>query len=98
MFEGGPLRYRASGSTELWWFDPLVQQPVILGTISGEFLAQAQFRLRGQGAEALEVPYRINADYGLTAISPAYVERMRRAGYSESVEAYVLLTSEISPG
>jgi hypothetical protein len=96
VFEGGPFAYVSRGSTELWWYDPIAQQPVILGTITGEFLAQAQFRLRGQGVDALEVPYRINQDYGLTSLSAAFVERMQRAGYTESVEAYVFLTPEIA--
>jgi hypothetical protein len=97
VLEGGPLPFFSRGSVQLWWYDPVAQQSVILGTISGDFRAQAQFRLKGSGGEALEVPYRINLDYGLTAISPAYVERMQRAGYNESVEAYVFLTPEIAP-
>jgi hypothetical protein len=97
VFEGGPRTYNASGLVDLWWFDPVSQQSVRLGSIRGPFLAQAQFVLRGQGAEALEVPYQINVDYGLTTISPAFVERMARAGYTEFVETYVYLTPEVSP-
>jgi hypothetical protein len=45
---------------EFWWYDPINQQHVILGTFAGDFLAQAQFTLRGQGIEALEIPYQVN--------------------------------------
>jgi hypothetical protein len=70
---------------------------VPIGTINGEFPAQAEFTLRGEQQAALEVPYVINADFGLTAISEAVRERMKAAGYSQSVEAYVLRTADVQP-
>ena len=68
-----------------------------IGTISGEVPVQAEFLLRGAQQAALEVPYRINNDFGLTAISEAVRGRMEAAGYSQSVEAYVLLIADIHP-
>ncbi len=64
-------------------------QSLEIGTIRGEFPAQAQFILRNDRRPALEVPYRINQDFGLTAISEAVRARMNAAGYTESVEAYI---------
>jgi hypothetical protein len=89
--------YIAPNPVTLWWYDPLTSQSVTIGTISGEFPAQAEFTLHGTQQEALEVPYRINGDFGLTAISEAVRERMSAAGYSQSVEAYVLRTADIHP-
>ena len=89
--------YIARNPVTLWWYDPLTNQSVPIGTISGEFPVQAEFILRGAQQAALEVPYRINADFGLTAISEAVWERMKAAGYSQSVEAYVLRTDDTQP-
>lgn len=88
-------RYTTAGS-QLWWYDPVNQQHVILGNFSGEFEAQARFRLVGQGVEALEVPYQINARYGLTALSPALIDRLRAAGYNDWVETYVILSPDVT--
>lgn len=90
-----PRIYVAKGSVTLWWYDPLTSQSVPIGTISGEFPAQAEFLLRSTQQAALEVPYRINNDFGLTAISEAVRERMKAAGYSQSVEAYALRTDGV---
>ena len=92
-----PRLYIARNPVTLWWYDPLTSQSVPIGTISGEFPVQAEFILRGAQQAALEVPYRINADFGLTAISEAVWERMKAAGYSQSVEAYVLRTDDTQP-
>jgi hypothetical protein len=92
-----PTSYIAKNPTTLWWFDPLTSQSVQIGTISGEFPAQAEFTLRSAQQAALEVAYVINVDFGLTAISEAVRERMKAAGYSQSVEAYVLRTADIQP-
>lgn len=91
-----PLPFTTLGS-ELWWFDPVNQQAVILGRISGDFLGQAQFTLRGQGVQALEVPYQVNVSYGLTSLSPALIERIRSAGYNDWIETYIFLTPDITP-
>jgi len=71
------------------WYDPTTGQSLEIGTIRGEFPAQAEFVLRSNQHPALEVPYRINVDFGLTAISEAVRDRMKAAGYTESVEAYI---------
>lgn len=89
-----PRPFFSTGS-ELWWYDPLNQQHVILGRITGDFLGQATFTLRGQGVAAIEIPYQINVSYGLTAISPALLERINAAGYTEWIETYVFLTPDI---
>ncbi len=91
-----PQSYRTTGS-ELWWYDPVNQQHVILGTISGEFVTQAQFTLRGLGVPALEVPYQVNQRYGLTALSPALIARIEAAGYGEWIETYLFLTPNVKP-
>lgn len=90
----GPRPYFTTG-TELWWYDPVNQQSVILGRITGDFLGQAQFTLRGQGMASLEVPYQVNVSYGLTALSPVVLERIRAAGYTEWIETYVFLTPDV---
>lgn len=96
VFDG--LRAYFTSGSELWWFDPVNQQHVILGRLTGEFVAQAQFLPRGQGVVALEVPYQVNSSYGLTALSPALLERIAAAGYaSDWVEAYVFLTPDVIP-
>lgn len=92
-----PRIYIAKNPTTLWWFDPSTSQSLTIGTISGEFPVQAEFILRSTQQAALEVPYRINNDFGLTAISEAVRERMKAAGYTQSVEAYVLRTADIQP-
>lgn len=89
-----PQAFVTAGS-ELWWFDPVNQQAVILGQMASPFLAQAEFTLRSQGVSALEVPYQINQSYGLTALSPALLERMRLAGFTDWVETYVFLTPQV---
>ncbi len=91
-----PQAYTTTGS-ELWWYDPVNQQHVILGHITGAFAAQAAFTLRGQGVPALEVPYHVNISYRLTALSPALLDRIKLAGYSEWIETYVFATPSISP-
>lgn len=91
-----PRPYYTPGS-ELWWYDPINQQHVILGRLTGEFQGQAEFTLRGQGVSALEVPYQLNQSYGLTALSPVLLERIRAAGYADWIETYVFLTPDIRP-
>ncbi len=90
------LRHYSTASSELWWYDPINQQSVILGRITGEFSAQAEFTLRGQGVPALEVPYQVNLSYGLTALSPALFDRIMAAGYSEWIETYVFSTPGVN--
>jgi hypothetical protein len=87
--------YTTTGS-ELWWYDPIQQQHVVLGSFRGDFLAQADFIVLGIGVEALEVPYQVNKSYGLTAISPALLARIQTAGYVEWIETYVLRSSNIT--
>jgi hypothetical protein len=89
--------YIANNDVALLWYDPTTGQSLEIGTIRGEFPAQAQFTLRSDRRPALEVPYRINQDFGLTAISEAVRTRMKAAGYTESVEAYIEQTDAIVP-
>ena len=56
----------------------------------GPFTVWVQFVLCDGNRPALEVPYRINVDFGMTSISDAVKQRMLAAGYTESVEAYVV--------
>jgi hypothetical protein len=92
-----PKRSYTTTSSELWWYDPMNQQHVILGTFTGDFLAQARFTLRGQGIEALEVPYQVNVSYGLTALSPALVARINATGGKDWIETYVFVTPNVAP-
>lgn len=92
-----PRSYRANQSVPLLWFDPANGQSVEIGRLIGTFTAQAEFSLGAERRPALEVPYRINGDFGLTAISDAIRDRMRAAGYTESVEAYVVQSTAIAP-
>jgi hypothetical protein len=96
VFDG--LQPFTTPGSELWWYDPVNQQHVILGRITGDFAAQARFRLIGQGVDALEVPYQVNSSYGLTAISPALLGRIAAAGYeSDWIETYVFLSPDVIP-
>jgi hypothetical protein len=88
--------YTTPSKQLLWWYDPLFGQPVKLGEIQGDFPVQATFRFRGQEVEALEIPYQVNQSFGLTLPS-AIVERIRRAGGSEWIEAFVYKTDDIRP-
>jgi len=90
-----PRQYITQQGAQLLWLDPRTDQALEIGTLLGEFSATAQFTLRGGGQSALEVPYTINKDYGLTAISDALIQRMREAGYTERVEAYVMLSEAV---
>jgi hypothetical protein len=89
--------YIANTNVALLWYDPMTGQSLEIGTIRGEFPAQAQFILRNDRRPALEVPYRINQDFGLTAISEAVRARMKAAGYTDSVEAYIEQTEAVVP-
>lgn len=84
-----PVQMYRTTSSDLWWYDPVNQQSIILGTIAGDFTVQAEFVLRSQGRDALEVPYQVNRSYGLTALSPAILDRIAAAGYTEWIETYV---------
>jgi len=89
------LRLYTTKRSELYWYDPINQQPVLIGTINGEFMAQATFFWRENSQPALEVPYQINRSYGLSALSPALIDRIRAAGYSDWIETFVFLTPAV---
>lgn len=91
-----PRLYTTSGS-QLWWYDPVYQQHVILGSFTGDFMAQAQFILVGKDSMALEVPYHVNESYGLTALSSALVHRIKEAGYGDWIETYVIVGTGVEP-
>jgi len=90
------VQYAAPLGTPLYWYDPINGQSIEIGTLFGTFPATAQFTLRGSDQQAIEVPYQINMDYGLTAISDALIQRMQAAGYTERVEAYVLQSDAVT--
>lgn len=90
-----PRVYVARRPTTLYWYDPLSGQSLPVGTLLGPFTAQAAFTFVPANAPALEVPYRINGDFGLTSIAPSVRQRMAEAGYTEFVETYVLLSDAI---
>jgi hypothetical protein len=92
-----PQIYVATSLIPLMWYDPLTGQSLQIGTIIGEFPVQARFMLRTTHQSALEVPYRINNDFGLTSISDAVRERMQDAGYTQSVEAFAIKTDAVQP-
>ncbi|WP_129627369.1 hypothetical protein [Candidatus Oscillochloris fontis] len=90
-----PMRIYTTARSELWWYDPINQQHVLLGTFMGDFSAQAAFTLRDKNLDALEVPYNVNKSYGLTALSPALIARINAAGGSEWIETYVVITPDL---
>ncbi len=90
-----PMRVYTAVNSQLWWYDPINQQHVVLGTFMGDFMAQATFTLRHQQVEALEVPYQVNQAYGLTALSPALIARIQAAGAGEWIETYVVVTPDL---
>lgn len=93
-----PVRlYETSAPTQLLWYDPATGQVLEIGSLHGAFPVQAQFTFRPTRASALEVPYRINNDFGLTSISDALLTRMQHSGSDQYVEAFVLLTDAIKP-
>jgi len=92
-----PRLYVAQAGTTLFWYDPETSQSLEIGTLLGVFTATAEFQLRTSDQPALEVPYRINIDYGLTAISDALIRRMNDAGYAERVDAYVVISEAVKP-
>jgi hypothetical protein len=92
-----PQQYVATQETPLLWYDPLIGQSLEIGRLSGPFMVTAQFVLRNGNQPALEVPYRINQDYGLTSISDAIKGRMSAAGFTQSVQAYVVQTDAVQP-
>jgi hypothetical protein len=92
-----PRVYIAPQGTALFWFDPHTGQTLEIGTLLGEFTTTAGFIWRANNQPALLVPYQINGEYGLTAISEATVTRMRDAGYTERVEAFVLVSDSVQP-
>lgn len=94
---GEERSYVASEATTLFWFDPRTSQVVPIGTLLGSFTATATFTWRANGEEALVVPYTINQSYGLTAISEALILRMHDAGFTDQVEAFVLVSNAIQP-
>jgi hypothetical protein len=89
--------YTARQPVPLLWWDPNTAQVVEIGLIRGDFPVQATFTFRPTGQQALEVPYRINGDFGLTAISGALRERMAAAGYTEFAETFVLFSAAVQP-
>ena len=91
-----PRAFVARPPATLLWYDPRTGQSLEIGTLLGEFQASAEFTLRDGDRPAIEVPYRINNDFGLTAISDALIQRMQAAGYPERVEAYVLQSDAIT--
>jgi hypothetical protein len=92
-----PKFYEARSPITLFWYDPATGQVLEIGTLRGIFPAQAQFIFRPTNTVSLEVPYRINGDFGLTSISDAVLERMSDSGYTTTVEAFVSLSESIVP-
>lgn len=88
--------YTTPSKQLLWWYDPAFGQPVKLGEIQGDFPVQATFRFRGQEVEALEIPYQVNQSFGITLPS-AIIERIRRSGGGDWIEAFVYKTDDIRP-
>ncbi len=89
--------YTIQGQAALLWYDPLASQVIEIGLVHGSVPVQARFNYLPYQAAAIEIPYRINVDFGLTSISDAAVERMRQAGYTESVESFIIITDSIRP-
>jgi hypothetical protein len=91
------VTYLVSQPVPLLWWDPATGQTLEIGLIAGEVPAQARFMFRPSGAPAIEVAYTINQSYGLTAISAAVRNRMAAAGFTETVETFVVITGGVEP-
>lgn len=89
--------YNSASREILWWYDARLGRPVKLGEVQGDFPVQATFRFRGQEVDAFEVPYQINASFGIT-LPAATVDQIRQAGYSgEWIEAFIYQDGDIQP-
>ena len=93
---GQTRNYFSPGYQVVWWFDPVFGQILPIGQLQGEFAAQATFRIRGQWIQALEIPYLINQQYGIT-VPPPILKRMQDAGKTEWVDVFVYLTQDMEP-
>ena len=83
-----PRAYVSPGYQIVWWFDPIFGQIVPIGELRGEFTVQATFRLKGQWIGALELPYHVNQQYGITVPDPI-LKRMQQAGKGERAEVFM---------
>jgi hypothetical protein len=90
-----PQRMMTLAPSPLLWLDPRNGQVLEIGMLNGSFAATARMVLTSDMHEAYEVEYTINQDYGLTAISDAIVMRMRDAGYTASVRAFVVASDDV---
>jgi hypothetical protein len=90
-----PQRMVTLAPSQLLWLDPRNGQVLEIGLLNGGFVATARMVLTSDKHEAYEVEYTINQDYGLTAISDAIVMRMRDAGYTASVRAFVMASDTV---
>ncbi|NBU65045.1 MAG: hypothetical protein EBS29_11180 [Chloroflexia bacterium] len=90
-----PKRMKTLAPSQLLWLDPRNGQVLEIGLLNGGFVATAGIVLTSDKREAYEVDYTINQDYGLTAISDALVLRMRDAGYTASVRAFVMASDNV---
>ena len=90
-----PQRMTTLAPSPLLWLDPRNGQVLEIGMLNGSFAATARMVLTSDTHEAYEVEYTINQDYGLTAISDAIVMRMRDAGYTASVRAFVVASDTV---
>jgi hypothetical protein len=96
VLEAKPL-YTTRQPVPLLWWDPATGQVLEIGLIRGDFPVQATFVFRPTGEQALEVPYTINRDFGLSSISAAVRDRMLAAGFTQTVEAFVVLVEGVEP-
>lgn len=92
-----PATYTVGAPTPLLWWDPATNQALEIGLVDGEVPAQARFTLTQTGEPAIEVVYQVNRSFGLTAISAAVRDRMAAAGFTETVEAYIVITDAVRP-
>ncbi len=90
------LTFVAQRPVDLFWFDPISGQRLVIGQLIGAFPAQASFTLRATNQPALLVRYEIDRSFGLTAISPVLKQRMQAAGVGPTTDAYVILSTDIA--
>jgi hypothetical protein len=96
VLESKPL-YTTRQPVPLLWWDPATGQALEIGLIRGDFPVQARFIFRPTGEQALEIPYTINRDFGLSSISQAVRDRMFAAGFTQTVEAFVVVVDGVEP-
>lgn len=92
-----PAIYAVTGAEMAEWFDPVTGMRVPVGELRGEFTVQATFRIKGEWAERLEIPFNATErNYGITVPS-VIAERMKIANGEGWCEVFIYRTGDTQP-